>query len=38
MGFTICRTVVLAHGGTIWAENSPKGGAVFCFTVPQGPA
>ncbi len=34
LGLTICRGIVEAHGGRIWAENRPGGGARFCFTVP----
>ena len=34
MGLSICRSIVDAHGGRLWAEpNEPKG-TVFCFTVP----
>jgi two-component system sensor histidine kinase KdpD len=36
LGLTICRTIVAAHDGTIWAENRPGGGAVFRFTLPIG--
>jgi hypothetical protein len=32
-GLAICRGVVNAHGGRIWAANRPEGGAVFRFTV-----
>ena len=35
LGLTICRAVVEAHGGRIWAENRPQGGARFCFTLAQ---
>jgi len=35
LGLTICRAVVEAHGGRIWAENRPEGGARFCFVLPQ---
>ena len=31
LGLTICRAVVEAHGGRIWAENRADGGARFCF-------
>jgi two-component system sensor histidine kinase KdpD len=34
LGLTICRGIVMAHGGRIWAENRPGGGAVFHFTLP----
>ncbi|MFT3728118.1 MAG: PAS domain S-box protein [Terricaulis sp.] len=34
VGLSICRTIVEAHGGRIWHEANPVGGAVFCFTVP----
>jgi len=34
LGLTICRGIVTAHGGRIWAENRPDGGAVFRFTLP----
>lgn len=36
IGLSVCRTIVEAHGGRIWAENVPEGGAVFCFTLPEG--
>ncbi|WP_447975420.1 DUF4118 domain-containing protein [Nitrospira sp. Kam-Ns4a] len=34
LGLTICRGIIEAHGGRIWAENRPGGGAVFRFTLP----
>jgi two-component system sensor histidine kinase KdpD len=34
LGLTICRGIIEAHGGRIWAENQPMGGAVFHFTLP----
>jgi two-component system sensor histidine kinase KdpD len=34
LGLTICRGIVTAHGGRIWAENRADGGAVFRFTLP----
>ncbi|MFQ5916679.1 MAG: ATP-binding protein [Candidatus Binatia bacterium] len=34
LGLTICRAIVEAHGGSIWAENAPGKGNVFCFTLP----
>jgi len=33
LGLPIARTIVAAHGGRIWAENAPGGGAVFRFTL-----
>ncbi len=34
VGLAICRTIVEAHGGRLWAEPKPGGGAVFRFTLP----
>jgi PAS domain S-box-containing protein len=34
LGLYVCRRLVEAHGGRIWAENAPGGGAVFSFTLP----
>jgi two-component system sensor kinase FixL len=34
LGLAICRTIIDAHGGRLWCENAPEGGAVFHFTVP----
>jgi two-component system sensor kinase FixL len=33
LGLSICRTIIEAHGGKIWAEARPGGGSVFHFTV-----
>lgn len=34
LGLSICRTIIEAHGGRIWAESRPIGTA-FHFTVPR---
>jgi two-component system sensor histidine kinase KdpD len=34
LGLTICRGIVTAHGGRIWVENRPGGGAVFRLALP----
>jgi two-component system sensor kinase FixL len=34
IGLSICRTIVEAHAGRIWAEPNPGGGTVFRFTLP----
>jgi len=34
LGLAISRGIILAHGGRIWAEPRPDGGAVFKFTLP----
>jgi two-component system sensor histidine kinase KdpD len=33
LGLAICRTIITAHGGKIWAENRDGGGTVFRFTL-----
>jgi PAS domain S-box-containing protein len=33
VGLSIARWIVLAHGGRIWAANSPSGGAEFRFSL-----
>jgi len=35
IGLPISRTIVEAHGGQIWGEDRPEGGAVFRFTLPR---
>jgi len=35
LGLAIASGIVEAHGGRIWAENSPDGGATVGFSVPE---
>jgi len=34
MGLSICRSIIDAHGGRLWAEANQLRGAVFQFTLP----
>lgn len=34
VGLSISRSIIEAHGGRIWAEANPGGGALFHFTLP----
>jgi signal transduction histidine kinase len=34
MGLSVCRSIVEAHEGRIWAENNPDRGATFVFEIP----
>jgi PAS domain S-box-containing protein len=34
LGLPICRNIVMAHGGHLWAESRERGGAVFHIELP----
>ena len=34
VGLSISRSIIEAHGGRMWAEANPAGGATFRFTLP----
>lgn len=34
LGLAICRGIITAHGGKIWAQNAEGGGSIFTFTLP----
>jgi PAS domain S-box-containing protein len=34
MGLSICRSIIDAHGGLLWAEANEPRGAIFQFTLP----
>ena len=34
MGLAICRNLIDAHGGDIWVDAAPGGGAAFHFSLP----
>jgi signal transduction histidine kinase len=38
LGLYLCREIVTAHGGRIWAEAGDEGGATFWFALPLGAA
>jgi signal transduction histidine kinase len=37
VGLAICRRLIEAHGGKLWASHRDGGGAVFSFTLPTAP-
>ena len=34
IGLSICRSIIDAHGGRLWAEPNEPRGAIFQFTLP----
>lgn len=34
LGLSICKAIIEAHGGKIWAEKNEKVGTTFAFTLP----
>lgn len=38
LGLSICRKIILSHGGSIEMSNRPEGGACFTFTLPAKPS
>ena len=35
MGLSVCRSIIHAHGGRLWADANKPRGAVFRFTLPR---
>lgn len=38
LGLAISRSIIRAHGGKLWWDDNPGGGARFFFTLPAAPA
>jgi len=37
LGLAVCRSIIGAHGGRLWATNDEGAGASFHFTLPRNP-
>jgi C4-dicarboxylate-specific signal transduction histidine kinase len=35
LGLWLCKHIITRHGGRIWYEDAPQGGARFCIELPQ---
>ncbi len=38
LGLTIAKTIVEAHGGTMWVDSTPGEGSIFGFSLPKSPS
>ena len=36
LGLAICRSIINAHGGRLWATSDGRHGSAFHFTLPEG--
>ena len=34
LGLSICKEIISAHKGKLWAANNPTGGSIFSFLLP----
>jgi C4-dicarboxylate-specific signal transduction histidine kinase len=37
LGLAVCRTIISAHGGKLWATNNPERGASLHISLPGAP-
>jgi two-component system sensor kinase FixL len=35
LGLSLARTIIESHGGKLWVEDGPNGGAIFRFRIPR---